>query len=268
MIPPKFDEQSLRDFARNVDQRLITLETTNIDMGQRRVVNAGKSVSNFDYVTKFELEELKGELTQAQTKVLRGVLSQGGQIQYGTYASRPAATSNRGLVYLASDRSYIGFFSIGTGWVYMCGLHRDTFANRPTPTAAETNYPFYATDTFRLYFWNGAAWVEDILSIFESFGGTSSSFPALKRSSTTIQARLADDTDYTAIEVLDEAYDKTNWDAKVEVPTKNAIRDELELRMPGVTAHTIPLAKITAGGTNGSITVNAYGIVTAYTDPT
>jgi hypothetical protein len=39
-------------------------------------------------------------------------------------------------------------------------------------------------------------------------------------------------------------------------------------KFPGVVAHTIPLAKITTGGTDGSITVNANGVVTGYVDPT
>lgn len=37
---------------------------------------------------------------------------------------------------------------------------------------------------------------------------------------------------------------------------------------PAIAAATIPLAKITGGGTDGSITVNAEGIITAYTAPT
>lgn len=35
-----------------------------------------------------------------------------------------------------------------------------------------------------------------------------------------------------------------------------------------ITGATIPLAKITGGGTDGSITVNAQGVVTAYVAPT
>jgi hypothetical protein len=37
---------------------------------------------------------------------------------------------------------------------------------------------------------------------------------------------------------------------------------------PAIVAATIPLAKITGGGTDGSLTVNAEGIVTAYIAPT
>jgi hypothetical protein len=35
-----------------------------------------------------------------------------------------------------------------------------------------------------------------------------------------------------------------------------------------VTGGVIPLAKLTAGGTNGSITVDTHGRITAYTPPT
>jgi len=267
MIPNQLSLDALRDFARNIEERLVALEARNVDFGQRRITNAGPSVGDFDYVTKFELRNLEKTVKNASSSIT-GALNVETLLPSGTYAQRPSAIPNAHKIYLASDRNYIGFYSTGTKWVYACGLHRDTFANRPTPTADEVNYPFYATDTFVLYFWTGAAWVEDILSTLEKFGGLTSSFPALKRSGTTLQARLADDSLYTAVEVLDEAYNKTNWDSKVEVPTKNAVRDELETRMPGVTAHTIPLAKLTSGGANGSITVNAFGIVTAYVDPT
>jgi len=37
---------------------------------------------------------------------------------------------------------------------------------------------------------------------------------------------------------------------------------------PAITGATIPLAKITGGGTDGSITVSAEGIITAYVLPT
>lgn len=60
-----------------------------------------------------------------------------------------------------------------------------------------------------------------------TFGGTTSSFPALKRSSAILQARLADDSAYTDLEVLDEAYG-AGWNGSVEVPTKNAVYDKIE----------------------------------------
>lgn len=72
-----------------------------------------------------------------------------------------------------------------------------------------------------------------------------------------------------AVALVSDAVYGPVWNGVTTIaPSKNAVYDELELRMPGVLAHVIPLAKLTGGGANGSITVNAYGIVTAYTDPT
>jgi len=39
-------------------------------------------------------------------------------------------------------------------------------------------------------------------------------------------------------------------------------------KFPGVTAHTITLLKLTGGGTDGSITWNANGVITGFVDPT
>jgi hypothetical protein len=59
------------------------------------------------------------------------------------------------------------------------------------------------------------------------FGGTTSSFPAWKRSSTLFQARLADDSDYTDIETKGRAYDATTWTGSNRVVIEDAIRNKL-----------------------------------------
>lgn len=135
--------------------------------------------------------------------------------------------SSSNLIYYTTDAG---------AWKFLTGTITDAIANRPGGLGAnDVGVRFYATDTFRLYYWTGAAWVEDILSVFEMFGGTTSSFPALKRSTTTLQARLADDSAYTAFEVLDEAYG-SGWNGKVEVPTKNAVYDQIETVSASVSA--------------------------------
>jgi hypothetical protein len=53
--------------------------------------------------------------------------------------------------------------------------------------------------------------------------------------------------------------------------TPTDARDAIEAAhraTPAITGAVIPLAKITGGGADGSLTVNAEGIVTAYTAPT
>lgn len=68
------------------------------------------------------------------------------------------------------------------------------------------------------------------------FGGTTSSFPSLQRSTTNLIARLADNSANTDIEVLDEAYG-VSWNGSNEVPTKNAVYDKIET-IGGTTLYT------------------------------
>jgi hypothetical protein len=81
------------------------------------------------------------------------------------------------------------------------------------------------------------------------FAGATSSFPMLKQSSAILQAKLADDSAYTDLEVADEAYG-VGWNGSLEVPTKNAIYDKIQ----------------TLGGTlsdadYGDITVSGIGTI-------
>ena len=105
----------------------------------------------------------------------------------------------------------------------------DTAAN--LANYAASSYPsaiYFETDTFVTRWSDGSAWTEFIFPALMKLLGSTSSFPALKRSAAILQARLADDSAYTDLEVLDEAYDATNWNGSVEVPTKNAVRDKVE----------------------------------------
>lgn len=255
MIPNELTLAAMQAAFRDLSQKIDALTVRNVDLNGRRVINAGKAVQPFDYVRKIEVEELVGQ-AQPQTvtettTVVQGLLNAASTIRRGLYADRGPAAAHQDTLYLATDRDYIGFYSTGAIWVYAFGLHRAAIADRPTPTSDEANYPFYATDTFVLYFWDGAAWVEDILSTIERFGGLTSSFPALKRSSAILQARLADDSAHTDIEVLDEAYDPTNWNASLEVPTKNAVRDKIETVTGGETGALVSDTAYDAGSWNG-----------------
>lgn len=80
-------------------------------------------------------------------------------------------------------------------------------------------------------------------------GGSTSSFPAICRGVTTTntRSRLADGSADTDHEVADEAYDATNWNASVEVPTKNAVRDKIETITGGETGALVSDAAFGAG---------------------
>lgn len=239
-IPPRLTLTDVQSSFREVQSQLQLLLRQFVDLNGRRIGNAGEAIAPFDYVRKYELDmavkALLAQITKKDEGIL-GLLNSATGIRRGVYAARGPAAPHAGTLFLATDRDYIGFFSTGAIWVYAFGLHRAAIADRPTPTADEVNYPFYATDTFALYFWSGVAWAEDILTTIERFGGTTSSFPAIKRSAAILQARLADDSAHTDIEVADEAYNATTWNASLEVPTKNAVRDKIETLL-GSSAYT------------------------------
>jgi hypothetical protein len=66
---------------------------------------------------------------------------------------------------------------------------------------------------------------------------------------------VGDDPTFNTIDVADPSTTRNNLEAARRAT-------------PAIAGVTIPLAKITGGGTDGSITVNSEGIVTAYTLPT
>lgn len=76
--------------------------------------------------------------------------------------------------------------------------------------------------------WQIVGWIDRVITGLLQFIGTTNAYPALKRSGSKLQARLADDSNYAELEVFDDAYDPTTWDTNNEVPTKNAVRDKIE----------------------------------------
>jgi hypothetical protein len=53
-----------------------------------------------------------------------------------------------------------------------------------------------------------------------------------------------------------------------DVTTLASAKTYTDGKFPGVAAHTITLLKLTGGGTDGSITWNADGVITGFVDPT
>lgn len=80
-----------------------------------------------------------------------------------------------------------------------------------------------------------------------NLGGSTSSFPALAVSATKLQAKLADNSAFTDVEVLDEAYG-VGWNGSQEVPTKNAVYDKME------TNAVVALSFVIDGGTSAITT--------------
>lgn len=94
------------------------------------------------------------------------------------------------------------------------------------------------------------------------FGGTSSSFPMLKRSTTVLQAKLADDSAFTDIQVLDDAY-AAGWNGSQAVPTKNAVYDKMETK--AASGANTDITSLTGTTTNDSAAAGKIGEIIAST---
>lgn len=177
---------------------------------------------------------------------------------------------------------------------------QDTAANLTNYPAAAFNETIYVeTDTQIVLRSNGIAWTQIIAPAFLAFLSAVSTNGALKLSGAGIAVRLGDDSNNSFLTVLDDAY-AAGWSGNIQVPTKNAVYTEIQsliTRIPtalpvsvaqggtGATSSsgaltnlgaaaaftginsTVPLAKLTVGGTNGSITFT-NGVATAATNPT
>lgn len=279
-IPTQFTLAEIQSAFRDVYQKLEPLRSGNIDLSGRRIVGAGSAVGKFDYVTRFDLLNLLDGLTKAGVVSGRGetALNQINAVRLGAYATRGAAAAHPNSMFAASDRDYVSWVSNGASWSYHAGIHRDVFANRPTPESTDTNYPYFATDTFQRFYWSGSAWVEEIAPALLPFLGLTSSFPALFRSGPKLQVVTADNGGFSDLEVLDDPYDATGWNANIEVPTKNAIRDKFETEAEssgtwtpevGATSYTLQRAAYVKRGKlvtiNCTLIINVLGAGSATT---
>jgi hypothetical protein len=103
------------------------------------------------------------------------------------------------------------------------------------------------------------------------FGAANTSHPALKNSSGKLQVREGDDGAFEDLEVLDEAYDATTWNASNEVPTKNAVRDKIESMGSGAAAmiyQFVSTQQITVTNTTTETTIYGTGQGSAGIDGT
>lgn len=76
MIPATDSLAEIQAAFRDLETRLHRLTNGNIDLNKRRIVNAGPSVGAFDYVTQFELRDLRKAVVQS--KIALGVATSDG----------------------------------------------------------------------------------------------------------------------------------------------------------------------------------------------
>lgn len=162
--------------------------------------------------------------SEADDVILRTL---GPVVQAGTSDDVSSAAILGQSVRVQQEADSAMLFEIPRAPVNLFKIIPDTGINQGNyPPGAYAGCFYLATDTYVWYRSDGASWIEIIYPSVLRMGGATSSFAALQRSGAILQARLADNSGYTALEALDEAFSAA-WDGKVEVPTKNALYDLL-----------------------------------------
>ncbi len=163
MISTRFTLNDLQDYQRDINAKIDALTTRNINMEQRRVINAGRSVSEFDYVVRAELREAIQKVTPTDQSVVQtGLLNTATTVRYGAFATRGAPTAHANSIFVATDHSYVSWVSTGAGWIYLAGENNATQAGLAAIAlllgANDANYIVNCTDFTHRLRWTGSAY--------------------------------------------------------------------------------------------------------------
>jgi hypothetical protein len=170
MIPKTTALLDIQDAFRDVERKLKPLNVGNIDLTGRRIINAGKAVGPFDYVTKLDLDsattplsEMIQQIQDGTSQQIEGAITAQGPVRIGVFASRGSAgLDNQGHIFIASDHQYIGWISSGTAWIYLFGTNQKTQSGLSTLTGLLTvndrRYRVEVTDYVHVLIWNGSGW--------------------------------------------------------------------------------------------------------------
>lgn len=244
---PESTERVLRQFERAIQsaaQVKPAVTTENITQITNRVATTIQQQLQATGSNPLNLQSLLPSLTSA-------VIAQ------GDHASRLAVTSTA-LLYFETDRRVL-YASVSNVWEYAGGVYTDVFANRPTDLgSSDIGFLFDATDQSTAYVWTGAAW------------DTASKRILFTANFAIWAATLTADRTYTLPDATGNIpYETANiTNGNIVLGGGGALIKDSTIALPGTLfSGTVTLAKITAGGSNGSLTVS-NGFITAYTAPT
>lgn len=160
MIPARLELHELQSAFRDHEEKLNRLLSGNVDFRGRRIIGAGPSQGQFDYVTRFELDKLEKATTGSDS--VTGLLNAAREIRTGAFATRGAAIAHDSEVFVASDLDYIGWVSTGGVWKYIFGIRAIALANLSTFAALlgtnDGGVRVEITDYDHILQWTGAAW--------------------------------------------------------------------------------------------------------------
>ena len=188
--PPEI-QQAFREVWRKLD--LPFGGTIDLDLSGRRIRNAGISIDPFDYVTRYEVDQLRGQsgavLDSITTQVLRvlGTARFSGPVILSAFAEGAIPFFAAGGV-LKSDAANLYWDDVNNRLVL--GADAVCMWDGRTRMLSPVDGDLVLRDK------------TDLLFNMLKFGGTTSSYPALKRSGAGFQVRLADDSAYGGITAL------------------------------------------------------------------
>lgn len=193
---------------------------------------------------------------------------------FDTHANRianfAASTYPPGTAFFETDRNAL-YLVIGSNWVLMTAMMNAALASRPADLGAtDVDFMFRATDTNLFYYWTGAAWTTVAPTLT---GDASSVFPAVTLVASGVTAATYGDATHVA-QVTFDAKGRATSASSVAIsgiaPSGTAAGDlagtypnpTLAPFGPGAGTYTTG-AKLTGGGTDGTITIDAKGRVSA-----
>ncbi len=165
MIPTRLELSDIQAAFRDVEHRVKLLKngTLNLDLNGRRIINAGRAVADFDYVTKFDLSDAIGGLSSSiqSTPKPVGILNAAAAIRTGLFASRGSPVAHANEAFFATDQGYVGWVSTGAAWIYATGYNSLAQSALSGVTALlgtnDAGYLFNVNDFTHMLRWTGSA---------------------------------------------------------------------------------------------------------------
>ncbi len=159
MILQQFTQPEVQKILDDLYRIVSPLQRGNLDMHGRRIINAGKPEGEFDYVRKFDVEQLTRSVA-AEPVVVAGPLATISAVRVGIFAARGSAVVHANELFVASDRNYVGWVSTGAVWRFTFGSERKAQADIAALTALlgsdDEGYRIECTDLIHTLRWTGS----------------------------------------------------------------------------------------------------------------
>ncbi len=163
MTPSSFTLDAVNQVFRDVYAKIKVLGSgsDNIDLSQRRIINAHDSIDPFDYVTRNELNRVTKSVNDALNPT-GGPLKNQGPIRSGIFTTRGSAVLHPHELFYATDQNYVGWESDGQAWHYVSGKNHIAqsliSALSALLTVNDFGYALGVTNFGHTLVWTGSGW--------------------------------------------------------------------------------------------------------------